>query len=74
MIVAEQGAHAVVVVLLGVGLAAIGHWGRGNAPVLVPAHLGVEERERRTRALRRGAGACYAGALVLVAVGLIAVL
>lgn len=70
----EQLVHAGVLILLGLGVGLLGRWGRTHALVLVPEHYEVFDRERRIRSLHRGGLACYAGGVVLVGVGALALL
>ena len=70
----EQVLHAALLLALGVGVGLLGRWGRAHAVVLAPAHLEVYDRERRIRSMERGALACYAGALVLFAAALLALI
>ncbi|WP_182378187.1 hypothetical protein [Nocardioides sp. WS12] len=68
----EQVLHAVVLMLVGGGVWALGYWGRSNALVLVPDHYDVYERERKIRSLRRGAFACYLAGVVLLGAAVLA--
>ncbi|WP_433503176.1 hypothetical protein ACQP04_25930 [Pseudonocardia halophobica] len=54
--------------VLGVGLALLGCWGRSGAAGVVPQTLPDDERARRERVIRRGGITCVlAGAVVVVA-------
>ncbi|KRB76089.1 hypothetical protein ASE01_13745 [Nocardioides sp. Root190] len=68
----EQWVHAGVLVLMGLGVGLLGHWGRTHALVLVPDHFEVFDRERRIRSLHRGSCACYIAGLVLAGAGVLA--
>jgi hypothetical protein len=70
----DQALHATLLLAAGTGVGLLGRWGRANAVSLAPAHLEVYDRERRIRALERGASACYGAALVLVAAAVLALL
>lgn len=54
------------VVLSGI-LIWLGRWGRSQARALVPSHLPENECTRREHTLRRGAVACQATAVLLLA-------
>ncbi|MCW2616254.1 MAG: hypothetical protein JWN08_3248 [Frankiales bacterium] len=70
--VGSSGATVVtttIVVLCALLLLGLGVWGWRNAPSLAPAVLDAQERQLRSRMLRRGSAACAgAGACLLAAV------
>lgn len=70
----DQVLHAALLLAAGMGVGLLGRWGRIHAVTLAPAHLDVYDRERRIRSMERGALACYAAAVVLVAAALLALI
>ncbi len=63
--------NAIVTLTIAGILVLLGRWGYRNAENLAPPLLAEESREHRTRVVRRGAIACYAAAVVFVAIAII---
>lgn len=55
-------------------LAGVGRWGRRHSSELVPTALPDDDRAKRAAVVRRGGLVCYAGAVVMATVGVLAVL
>jgi hypothetical protein len=72
--VAGRIASAALLVAMAVGLAALGRWGRRHSTDLVSAALLNEDRASKAAVIRRGGLVCYVAAVVMAAVGVLAVL
>ncbi len=62
--------QAAVLLVLAAAVAALGRWGRRNAPRLARGALSERDQDHRAAVLRRGGLACYVAAVLLAAFGL----